>query len=261
MSPVVSFGAAADDYARHRAGFPPAFFDRLRAHGVGLPGQSLLDLGTGTGTLARGFAARGARVTGLDPDGDMLARAAALAGSDGVDVRWVRAAAESTGLDTGTFDGISAGQCWHWFRRPEAAREARRLLRPDGALVIAHLDWLPLPGSVPALTESVLRAHGAGRFLTDGTGLYPQWLPDLPPAGFGAIETFSFDVALPYPRAGWAGRIRASAGVLTLPTAAAEALDRAHQAALAEAFPGDALAVPHRVWAVVARAAGGASGP
>ena len=45
------FGAAADDYARHRADFPAAGIDRMVALGVGTPGQRLLDLGCGTGTL------------------------------------------------------------------------------------------------------------------------------------------------------------------------------------------------------------------
>jgi len=254
MSPLVSFGAAATDYARHRAGFPPALFDRLRGHGVGLADQSLLDLGTGTGTLARGFAARGVRVVGLDPDAAMLASAAALAGEEGVEVRWVTAGAEATGLPEAAFDVVTAGQCWHWFRRPEAAREARRVLRPGGVLVIAHFDWLPLPGTVPALTEDVLRAHGAGAFLGEGLGMYPRWLPDLTPAGFGAIETFSFDLAVPYTRAAWAGRIRASAGVVSLAPPARDEFDAAHQRALAQGFPDEPLQVPHRTWAVVARA-------
>ena len=62
---TVDFGKTAQDYGRYRAGFPESFFDRLTAMGVGLPGQRLLDLGTGTGTVARGFARRGCIVTGL----------------------------------------------------------------------------------------------------------------------------------------------------------------------------------------------------
>ena len=35
--------------------------------GIGLPGQHVVDLGSGTGALARGFAIRGCVVTGVDP--------------------------------------------------------------------------------------------------------------------------------------------------------------------------------------------------
>ena len=50
------FGKTASDYGRYRAGFPAELYDRLQSFGVGLEGQRLLDLGTGTGYLVRGFA-------------------------------------------------------------------------------------------------------------------------------------------------------------------------------------------------------------
>ena len=49
---MVDFGKTAEDYRHHRAGFPPELLDRLAGFGVGGPGQRLLDVGTGTGTLA-----------------------------------------------------------------------------------------------------------------------------------------------------------------------------------------------------------------
>ncbi len=66
------FGRTAQDYAEHRAGFPESFFERLAARGIGVAGQRVVDLGTGTGTLARGFARRGCEVTGIGPAAEML---------------------------------------------------------------------------------------------------------------------------------------------------------------------------------------------
>src|SRR5690606_20164600 len=94
-----------------------------------------------------------------------------------------------------------------------------------------------------------IRAYSPDWTLGRGTGLYPQWLGDMSGAGFGAIETASFDVAQPYSHAGWRGRLRASAPVkASLDAAAVARFDADLAALLAARFPQDPLMVPHRVW-------------
>ena len=248
----VDFGRTASDYATHRAGFPEALFERLLRDGVVAPGQRLLDLGTGTGSLARGFARRGLQVTGLDPALPLLEQARRLDHAAGVAVRYVAARAESTGLAEMSFDVVSAGQCWHWFERARAAQEVRRLLRAGGRVVIAHFDWLPLPGNVVEATERLIRQHNPGWALGGGTGLHPAWLADLAVAGFAGLETFSFDQAVGYSRAAWRGRIRASAGIAaSLDAAAVARFDAEHEALLARDFPDEPLRVPHRCWVAI----------
>ncbi|HSA81470.1 MAG TPA: class I SAM-dependent methyltransferase [Geminicoccaceae bacterium] len=248
----VNFGRTASDYARHRAGFPEALFDRLVQNGMVAAGQRLLDLGTGTGSLARGFARRGLLVTGLDPARPLLDQARRLDAAAGVAVEYLLARAESTGLPDASFDVVSAGQCWHWFERARAAQEVRRLLRPGGRVVIAHFDWLPLAGNVVEATERLIRQHNPDWTHGGGTGLHPAWLADLALAGFTRLETFSFDHAIDYSHAAWRGRIRASAGIAaSLDAAAVARFDAAHEALLARDFPDQPLRVPHRCWAAI----------
>lgn len=253
---AIDFGKTATDYATHRAGFPPALLDRLTAFGIGTPGQRLLDLGTGTGTLARQFASRGAVVTGLDPAAAMLDQARQLDADAGVEVDYRVGRAEETGLEAESFDVVTAGQCWHWFDRPAAAAEVARLLVPGGAVAIAHFDWLPLPGNIVAATEALILEHNPSWDFAGGDGTHPAWFADLAGAGFTGLESFSFDVAVPYSHADWRGRIRASAGVAaSLTPTQVEAFDVAHATLLATQFPDDPLSVPHRVWALVGRTA------
>jgi SAM-dependent methyltransferase len=248
------FGDAADDYARHRAGFPDSFFERLAAAGVGLPGQRVADLGTGTGSLARGFAGRGCRVVGIDPAAAMLAEARRLADAAGLRIRYQVARAEATGLADDSADVVAAGQCWHWFDREAAAREAARLLREPGVLVIAHFDWIPLAGNVVEATEGLIEAHNPDWKLGGGIGLYPQWLRGLGQAGYREMETWSYDLPVVYSPEGWRGRVRASAGVgASLPAERVAAFDRDLAALLAERFPGDEIVAHHRVFTLVAR--------
>jgi hypothetical protein len=129
-----------------------------------------------------------------------------------------------------------------------------RILRPAGALAICHFDWLPLPGNVVAVTEGLILEHNPEWPLAGGLGMYPLWTLDVAEAGFEQLETFSFDVQVPYSHEAWRGRIRASAGVAaSLPPDAVAAFDTELAAILERDFPDQPLEVPHRVWVLVAR--------
>ncbi len=249
-----SFGAAASDYGTFRAGFPDSFFDRLAEFGIGVESQTVVDLGTGTGTLARGFALRGCRVIGVDPDERMLTQAKELDRGTNVSVTYIKAKAESTECEDNIADVVTAGQCWHWFDRRRAIAEVIRISKPDARLVIAHFDWLPLAQSMVEATEGLIQQYNPQWHLGGGPGMYPQWLPDLSEAGMRNIETFSYDTDVPYTPEAWRGRIRASAGVAGLDADTVRRFDEDLRALLATRSSASVIAVPHRVFAIIADA-------
>lgn len=248
------FGLTAADYATHRAGFPPDLFARLQPYGIGLKGQRLLDMGTGTGTLARGFAMRGCRVSAQDIAAPMVAQAREMDQRAGVMIDYHVCRAEATGLPDDLFDVVSAGQCWHWFDAHQAAQEVLRLLRPGGSVLIASFDWLPRPGNLVAAMEALVKQHNPAWDKDGGCGIHPTRLNDLMDAGFVGLESFSFDLDVPYSPEAWRGRIRASAGVgASLSPEAVARFDNDHAQLLLKHFPQATLQVPHRVFAVIAR--------
>ena len=249
----IDYGLAAEDYGAYRQGFPIEFFRRAQAMHVGLPGQHLLDLGTGTGLLAREFARRGCLVTGVDFSARLLGVAEAANAGEVVRPTYLRLRAEATRLPAASFDVVAAATSWHLFNRPAAAREARRVLRPGGRLLIAHLDWHAAPGTVAAATLRLMRRYGPG-----GEGpssfVFPDWVDDLTAAGFGEWEVFGFTVALSYTPHAWRGRVRASQrGAPTMGRLELDRFDASLGRMLARQFPGPLLSVEHRVFALVAR--------
>jgi SAM-dependent methyltransferase len=249
----IDFGKTASDYGRFRAGFPDAFFERIAAMGAARAGMRALDLGTGTGTIARGLAQRGLVVMGLDKSDAMTREARRLDAEAKVSVEYVTAAAEATGLPDASFDLVTAGQCWHWFDRPRTAAEVRRLLASGGRLVIAHFDWIPIPGNVVEATENLIRAHNSEWNVWGGTGMYPPWMRDMADAGFRGLESFTFDVDAVYSHEAWRGRIRASAGVgaSNMSPEHVAQFDEELKRLLAEKWPDDPMKVHHRVFAAI----------
>lgn len=248
-----NFGAAAKDYAKYRAGFPRSLFDRLAALGLCRAGSTVVDLGTGTGTLARGFAVCGATVTGIDPDDRLTREAVALDQAANVTIEYQRGTAEHVPVCDSFADIVSAGQCWHWFDGVAAAREISRILKADGHVIVAHLDWLPFPGNVVEATERLIQQFNSDWDGGGGDGFHPESVPALYAAGFRRFESFSYDVEIEYSPQAWRGRIRASAGIgATLADDKISEFDFELAQLLKTDFTGSIIPVPHRVFALIA---------
>ena len=146
-----AFDAWADEYEQYRPGYPDALFD-LIASRLGLPADpTVVDLGAGTGKVARAAAVRGWQVTALDPGGPMLAILRERAADERVDIEIVQAPAEETGLTTGRFDAALAGEAYHWFDAPAALAEMARIVRPGGGIAFF---WNVVDGERSALVTS-----------------------------------------------------------------------------------------------------------
>jgi SAM-dependent methyltransferase len=204
----VDWGRTSEDHARWRPGYPASFFERLRGLGIGLPGQRVLDLATGTGALALPLAAAGCRVIGVDVSPEQVAAARRSASERGLDVELFAARAEETGLPAGAFDLVTASQCFGYFDPGRIWSELRRLLAPGGRLVTCHLCWLPERDAIARRSEELVL-----RFVPEGTGAgspgsvpeRPRWLPD----DWEVDGRFGYEEALPFTRASWRGRFRA----------------------------------------------------
>ena len=245
----IDFGRTAADYERHRPGFPDSFFERMVAESWIAPGLRALDLGTGTGSLALGLAARGLEATGLDVADDLLAIARRRAGERGLTAGFELGRAEATGLEDATFDIVTAGQCWWWFDAAQTIAEATRLLVRGGRLIIASFSYLPILGNVAERTEALVLQHNPGWPKAGWRGVHPEQVESLDRGGFQEVESLSYVTDVRFSHEGWRGRIRTCNGVgAALDPQQVEDFDAELGALLARDFPDDLL-IPHRVFA------------
>jgi SAM-dependent methyltransferase len=246
---VIDFGRTATDYEQHRPGFPDSFFDQLVGRGWIVPGQRAVDLGTGSGPLALGFAQRGLDVTGLDIAADLLEVARRRADDHELSIEFVTARAEATGLEAASFELVSAGQCWWWFDTAAVLEEIKRLLVLGGRLLICNFSYLSLPGNVADRTEALILDHNPGWPKAGWRGVHPEQVQALDVAGFRQVESFSFVVDVPFSHLSWRGRIRTCNGVgSALNPNEVERFDNDLAELLRRDFP-EELLVPHRVFA------------
>lgn len=245
----IDFGRTVDDYERHRPGFPDQFFDLLVERGWVQGGRRVLDLGTGTGSVALGLAEIGLEVTGLDISKELLDGARRATKRRDLDVRFVQGTAESTGQPDDSFDVVTAGQCWWWFDSDRAAREAKRVLRPGGRLLICDFSYLPLEGNVSERTEQLILAHNPGWTKAGGTRIHPEQVTALDRGGYQLVESFSYLVDVRFTQEAWRGRMRTCNGVgSALSDPEVEHFDKQLDQLLISEFPGE-LVIPHRIFA------------
>jgi ubiquinone/menaquinone biosynthesis C-methylase UbiE len=140
IDPARSFDRAAEDYERTRPGYPDAILEALPLRAD----AEVLDVGAGTGKLTRVLVRRYRSVVAVEPLDGM--RAILERGLPEVEVH--TAGAEALPFADASFDGVFAGQAFHWFATDEAVAEFARLLRPGGIVALVWnepRDPSPLP--------------------------------------------------------------------------------------------------------------------
>lgn len=246
----IDWGRTSADYDRYRPGPPNSFYERLLALGVGHPDQRILDLGTGTGLLARRFAMAGATVCGLDVSEGQLEMAAAAAARDGQSIDFRLGSAESLPFDASSFDVVSANQCWMYFDLKQTIPEVLRVLTPHGSLLVSHFSFMPRLDRVVAASEALVLEHNPDWSGADWDGVLPAE-PAWSVQAFELVGLFVYDEAIPFTRESWRGRMRALRGIAaSLSEKEVAAFDQAHEVMLNGMVP-EEFHVQHRVHAQI----------
>jgi SAM-dependent methyltransferase len=182
------------------------FWQNIKRVSFGLlwprPGNSLLDVGCGTGDDARSLAALvapGGRVVGIDRSRTMVQEAVRRSEGCKLPVEFRHGDALGFELDDASFDGARAERVLQHVDEPRLAlRELVRVTRPRGRVVVVDPDYrtLSLHGGDPSVTGRILETRRR-HFQSTGIGsLLPRLFKQVPMADVSVlVRTLAIDDA------------------------------------------------------------------
>ena len=123
-------------YEELRPPYPPPFFTEVAERLAFGKQHALIDLGTGPGLLALGFAPYVGRIVGVDPEPAMIAAAQTAAARAAQAFTLVQGKTEELPEDVGCFDVVTIGRALHWMAREATLARLENLVAPSGVILV-----------------------------------------------------------------------------------------------------------------------------
>jgi len=194
----------------HAAG-PDLAAARERVARALAPRAQILDVGTGAGHLSFALAPAVARVVALDPAPGMLATVRQAAAARGLlQIETCDGSANALPFAAASFDLVcSRYSAHHWFDVPGALTEMRRVVKPDGFVLVIDLlgDDQPL---VDTHLQSIELLRDTSHVRDRSSA---EWRTLLNQAGFDHIEYSSWPIRLEFTP--WVQRMRTAEALVT----------------------------------------------
>ena len=204
------WGRTSADYARYRDIYPQGFYDKIIERGLCTAGQSVLDLGTGTGVLPRNMYRYGAKWVGTDISENQIEQARRL--SNGMDIDYLVAPAETIDFQPSSFDVVTACQCFWYFDPEVLIPKLLKIMKKDGRLLVLYMAWLPNEDRIAGESERLILKYnpewsGAGERLRP-IDIAPEYLKS-----FEFVYHEEYRLNVHFTRESWHGRVKACRGI------------------------------------------------
>ena len=211
----IDFGQVAKSYAKAREDIPVSLMDSLYIRGISFDGKKVADIGCGTGALTRKMAMRKADVIGVDPSTELLQQALSLNISKNYNIPYLQGTSEDTGLQDSKFDMVTVMRAWHWFDRPKALQEIKRILKAKGILLVIDSRFLPGTEAVEK-TLNVVGKYVAGGLKPAGSkaeskqrinGFSVEWFEEWQNYGFDLRDFYKLNYSVTFTKQEWVERV------------------------------------------------------
>ena len=132
---VGRFSDRVENYIKYRPHYPKEIIRFLNDECGFNKNKIVADIGSGPGISCENFIENGNIVYAVEPNDGM--RFAAEKIFSGIkNFISISGTAEATGLDEGSIDFIISGQAFHWFDKEKCKTEFRRILKPEGYVIL-----------------------------------------------------------------------------------------------------------------------------
>ena len=135
MEPIKRFSSRAENYSKFRPSYPKKIISFLESENALHKDSIIADIGSGTGILSELFLKNGNLVFGVEPNIDMR-NAAELNLNRYQNFHSIDGSAERTNMEDNSINIITVGQAFHWFDHVKARKEFKKILKPEGYVVI-----------------------------------------------------------------------------------------------------------------------------
>ncbi|MBO4460801.1 MAG: class I SAM-dependent methyltransferase [Clostridiales bacterium] len=247
------WGRTSAEYARFRDIYPGEFYQKIADLGLCIEGQDVLDLGTGTGVLPRNMYRFGAHWVGTDISPEQIEQAKKLSAEAGMNIEYKAVSAEDIDYPAGSFDVVTACQCFWYFDHKKLMPKLYQLLRKDGRILVLFMAWLPYEDPVAGASEEMILKYSPN--WTGGREtMHPIHIPDEAFELFDLIDHDEYLLDVPFTRESWHGRVFASRGIgASLSGEELESWDKEHWALLEKIAPKEFTVKHYAAYAVLAK--------
>ena len=209
---LFDWGMTSKDYSKYRDIYPDIFYQKILEKNLCIAGQSVLDIGTGTGVIPRNMYKYGAKWTGTDIAENQIVEARRMSEENNMNIDYIVSPTEELNFPDNSYDVITACQCFWYFKHDIVAPKLFNFLKDDGHLLILYMAWLPYIDKIAGESEKLVLKYNP-QWSGGGETKHPIHIPDEVLKHFDIVSHEEFDVAIPFTKETWNGRMKACRGI------------------------------------------------
>ena len=224
---------AISRFAESHEDIPHQFFDCLKVRGIEWKGRKVAEIGSGTGSLTRKLYKRGADVIGVEPSNELREAAKKIESRHYIEIPYLKGSAEATNLPDQYYDMVTVHRSWHWFDRPKALGEIKRILKEKGTLIVSDSMVIPdqqiVKDTMTFMKEFVeIKPPGSkGDSKNLVNGIPVEWLLEWQETDFTIKDFFTFYYTVDFTIESWCQKAGSLSWMTPLETGKREEIIRA----------------------------------